>query len=1535
LINRAAHITTLIFRKISDFMRFGIILFAVFMLLPPALIHAQVISNYGAYINVTSGVAVVSKDFGNNVGSTLFNGGIINLSGNFLNAGTTSNNGFLNMIGNFTNSSLTDGNGTIRLGGNWLNTGFLSLGTSTVVFNGSSDQFITRPGAEIFYNLSIENSGAPSGFSVKLSNIVSVNGTLFMKAGNVTATGFKLQLVNQAVTSLDYSSETNSRIFGQFERGIGEVGNFLFPLGNITRPSYYNPARIIINNLNNNGTLLTEFLTAPPLNNNGLPIPDVTADPAVEVDSVYTSGYWNITAQSSFSSQNYNVVLYADGFSEPVRYVTRIVKRDAGGPWELDGVHSNADTINNIVKRNSLNNSVSESGTQFALARANPLITGHPIKQDVCETNTAIFIVTASGAEPLTYRWYKEGFGALTDSERYNGTNRTSTLVINQVVLGDAGNYYCVVRDRFGNTTISNSAPLQVFKIPIAIVNPITQGHACSEVPFDNIILDLSNYDTPTRFVWERTTDPNIETTVPLTGTEYDVPDFIPGSFKNLSDAPITITFKITPIGPEPTLCTGVPKFATITVNPRPRVIPVWKEICYGESTSITLVSPSTMTQPGVIRFNYDISVSSGTVSGNMIPANNVAYGSVISYPYTNNDDTAQSVYYNVTPIVPALGCPDGIKLPFETSIHAKPLQSLLITEPLTCEGGSDADLLAVTSRGAGGANGYYFDWVRTQLDQVHGYNIPVLENRRGGRWDLTVTDNLNCKSSAFIFVAGAILDSYLYVPVDPATGFATSCPGSADGQIWIKENNSSTGIAPFEYWITRVGLDTASTDMHGHLADKEIINIWPGLPAGKYQLYLKDANGCFNINYPETDIVEPDVITVTFESKKYDGDFDISCRGYNDGSVWVKTLTGGNGGYRYKWTTVNGLITGVDTLNRLDNITAGTYYLHTTDIKGCMKTDSVTINEPSGMVLSDFGLSVKPDGTYNVSCNGSSDGFINITVTGGSGTYTYLWSGPDGFTDTREDITQLKAGVYSCIVRDLNGCLLAPAPSFTLTEPPDLTIVSSASLSADGDYNINCFGGTGSVQVTVTGGIPGTYQYLWSTSDGSGLVSGQEDQNALGAGTYDLTVTDINGCTETMSITLSQPDRIDLQLDEKNITCASGVFNDGAIDLTVSGGVGPFTYLWSNGASTEDISDLTEGTYSVTVTDSNGCTATASGGVVNPPPLTYSKTISDYNGYNISCFGMSNGSVTVNTTSGTPPFIFSWTGPDGFSATTPDISGLRAGTYILNITDSLFCHITETIVLIEPGQLGMAISLPSSNAGGFNINCAGERTGYIGIEPLNQVMDVEYLWSDGLFGKTRTDLPAGEYSVIITDANNCYASATVSLTEPDSIRIEFAVTQPFCPDMPNGAVVATVTGGVPAADYTYRWSDNSTGSVLTDIPAGYYSLTVRDMNGCTVRDSVNVEPENRTCLIIPNAISPNGDLINDEWNIGNTDLYPQIEVRIFNRWGLSVWRSEKGYPQPWDGRRAGRSLPIDSYHYIIDLNNGTKPIIGTITIVR
>jgi gliding motility-associated-like protein len=259
---------------------------------------------------------------------------------------------------------------------------------------------------------------------------------------------------------------------------------------------------------------------------------------------------------------------------------------------------------------------------------------------------------------------------------------------------------------------------------------------------------------------------------------------------------------------------------------------------------------------------------------------------------------------------------------------------------------------------------------------------------------------------------------------------------------------------------------------------------------------------------------------------------------------------------------------------------------------------------------------------------------------------------------------------------------------------------------------------------------------------------------------------------------------------------------------------------------------------------------------------------------------------------------------------------------------------VEDTIILTEPEELGMTVTTSLSVTNDHNINCAGGKTGTITVDPVNNAGPVTYLWADGVIGNTRSGLEAGAYNIIITDSNNCQADSVITLTEPDPIKLTFAVTQPFCTDMPDGSILLTVSGGA-GSDYTYLWSDNSTTQNITTAVSGYYSVKVTDENGCSARDSVLMTPVNEVCLDIPNAISPNGDLINDEWNIGLKDLYPQIEIKIFNRWGELVWKSEKGYPRPWDGRSKGAVLPLDSYHYIIDLHNGSKPIIGHVTIVK
>ena len=1481
---------------ISASVKSCILILVAFMFLSSG-IRAQVIngviSNNGAAIIVTSNTVVNSKDAGNITGGTIANDGTVNLTGDY------------------TSSAFTSGIGLFRIGGNWVNSGTLS-GVNTVNFNGALDQIIQRAGGENFYNLTISNTGSSAGKWVIMPNNVRVDGILTLSNGNIDATGFKLFLFNPAASALNYTSSTRSRILGKFERGLDQQGTYLFPLGT---PLYYNPANLTTNTTPATGTIISEFITDPP-GNSGMPFPD----PPDEVFRTYTEAFWRFTS-NGFSSNNISINLTANGFTDTIFDITRVVKRTGTGNWIADGTHVNASSP--IVFRNNLTGDISALGTDFALARVRPLIITHPLSQVVCEQTDPVLSVEATGTGPLTYIWYKDGIAITAGLPKYSG-HRSNTLTIYNAEQSDEGTYHCVVRDRDRNKTTSNPATLIVNEIPVATITNGLQAHECSDVAFENMVLNIS-YGVPgTTFFWSRTNTSAVTSSVPLTGTAMTIGDALSGSFTNITDSPVEIVFTITPVGPAATNCEGLPIEARVTINPKPRLIAenMTPETCYNGLTEVKLTSPSVMTM-GTIKFDYDISIAAtpAVVAGNRALASNVDLNSVLSFRYTNESDVMQSVYFNVTPKVVGLSCPVGVVGHPEVKVHAKPLQNLIIETPLTCDGGSNASLRAFTSLDAGA---YYYDWIRTSVDQIHEYNIPYITGKKGGRWDLTVTDNLGCKSSDYEYVAGAFLDSYLYV-VD-TTGYGTTCIGSNDGQIWIKENNSTTGIPPFEYWIVRNSQDTV---IHNVLNVTELLHKYDHLLPGNYKLLIRDNNLCYNTPSPEATIIEPNVITPVFDVYEYQGGHNVSCKDYQDGSVVIRSITGGNGGYTYKWHTVNGVITGPDNLNRLNNISAGTYYLTTTDRKGCTKLDSVILIQPAGMELSDFELS-------DISCNGGGDGSVNLNITGGSGSYIFSWSGPGPYSATTKNISGLKAGTYTVRVTDQSNssCSIFPDPAYTLTEPPVLVASGIVSHANDGVNNIICNGGTGSIDITATGGTGGTYNYAWTTSDGSGIVDGAEDQNNLRAGTYTVVVSDSNNCSASVTLTLRQPESIVTRLNPKNISCVTGSFDNGSIELLISGGAIPYTYLWSNGAVTKNIAGLTAGMYSVRVTDFNGCITEDSARINLPKPLNYTRITSDYRGFNISCNGLADGFIEVTVTSGTAPYRYTWSGPNGFSSSAKDISALIAGYYNLMIKDSNDCTVTETITLTEPGKFGIGVSL-SAVGGGYNINCAGESSGTIDIEPLNHVGSVEYLWENGMNGKSLANQPAGEYKVIIIDENNCLTDSTIVLTAPEPIEVNFDVTEPFCPDKTNGEIRISVTGGVRAGDYNYKWSDNSTTSNISDVKRGLYKVIVNDMNGCSVRDSVFVESKNKTCLIIPNAISPNDDLINDEWNIGEKELYPSMEVKIFNRWGEAIWRSEKGYPKPWDGSSNGSSLPIDSYHYIIDLHNGSRPIVGNVTILK
>lgn len=427
----------------------------------------------------------------------------------------------------------------------------------------------------------------------------------------------------------------------------------------------------------------------------------------------------------------------------------------------------------------------------------------------------------------------------------------------------------------------------------------------------------------------------------------------------------------------------------------------------------------------------------------------------------------------------------------------------------------------AVDLTATGGTAPYQYIW-------DNGATTEDINNVPMGDYDVTVTDVLGCTKTT-----NAIVNQLSDVVITPTVVDAT-CTGVCNGSVDLALAN---GTAPFTFLWS-----------HGS-TDQNLANHCPNT----YTVVVSDANGC----------TQSASVTIgqTSDFAMSTSVTDATCFGACDGSIDL-TVTGGVFPYTYDWSNSS-------TAQDLDNLCAGTYSIIVTDAIGCLEKSILTVNQPTNLVVNMV--------VTNISCFGGNDGGIDLTVTGGTGPYTYDWAHIPG-TNNPADPNNLSGANYSCTITDSNGC----------TKAINMAIGGFTALSlSNTTNNVLCFGGNnGSIDLSVSGGA-GSYIYFWSTN------STANDLIGLAAGTYTVTVTDLNGCSKTLSATVSQSTAITTSGIVNQASCSGN--SDGWIDISTIGGIPPYTYLWSNGSALQDLQNLTSGTYTVTITDANGCTATSS----------------------------------------------------------------------------------------------------------------------------------------------------------------------------------------------------------------------------------------------------------------------------------------------------------------------------------------------------
>jgi len=420
------------------------------------------------------------------------------------------------------------------------------------------------------------------------------------------------------------------------------------------------------------------------------------------------------------------------------------------------------------------------------------------------------------------------------------------------------------------------------------------------------------------------------------------------------------------------------------------------------------------------------------------------------------------------------------------------------------------------------------------------------------------------------------------------------------------------------------------------------------------------------------------------------------------------------------------------------------------------------------------------------------------------------------------------------------------------------------------------------------------------------------------------VNITDANNCKGDWSFELIQPEKLITSFDVVPVNCFG--FNNGAIDLTVNGGVTDYSYLWNTGDTVEDLDSVFMGTYYVDIVDANGCHISDTVEVTEPPEIIINFEVPlKYNGRMISCFGKSDADIYTSVTGGYGAYLYVW---EGLVETDTVLMNVPAGMYVLNITDENDCKMTDSVLVVEPTPV-IAEIYPDDP------KCHGSDDGSINLIVWGGTPEYSIIWENiQQTGPLLTGLTKGEYRVRIADLNDCAIDTFTILNEPDPMKIHKEFTLPFCPDTYDGRIeITSVTGGT--APYILTWQDGTQGYYLDALKEGEYIVTIEDNNRCLLIDTTLLNSVNHSCLIIPTAFTPNGDGYNDTWEIGNIEIYPEARVEIFNRWGELIFVSGNGYEKKWDGTYKGRDMPIDSYHYIIHLRKGKDPEVGIVTIIR
>jgi len=518
-----------------------------------------------------------------------------------------------------------------------------------------------------------------------------------------------------------------------------------------------------------------------------------------------------------------------------------------------------------------------------------------------------------------------------------------------------------------------------------------------------------------------------------------------------------------------------------------------------------------------------------------------------------------------------------------------------------------------------------------------------------------------------------------------------------------------------------------------------------------------------------------------------------------------------------------------------------------------------------------------------DVSCNGFNDGVIDLTVQNGIAPFTYSWTGPNGFTDSNEDISGIEGGMYIVIVTDGFGC--SETSSIQIIDPNPITISGIATT------NVSCYGlNNGTVSVMTTGGFTpyafdygianpnalsqgvynvtvtdsnncpsatssfviiepgeliinatptniscngfndasisvsvsgGSFPFSFSWSGPNSFSSPFQNINNLVPGNYNLYLVDANGCTASYSVLISEPNLLNTTVTTTNVSCNSGT--DGLINLSPTGGTQPYSFVWNNGSSLQNQVNVSAGNYFVSVADDNGCNLPIINVLLTEPPASVVNSIIT----DVDCFGNATAAIDVSyfPSSSVNQFSYSWVGPNSYTSATEDISNIEAGLYILTVLENGICNKVASYMVNEPALISVIENIQ-------DVSCFGGSDAVVNLAISGGVPIYSTDWA----GQNPQALPIGSYLYTVTDQNNCIYTNTVTISQPSqSLSVNNSVTAVSCNNGSDAVATLFISGGT--SPYSSVWPNTNP----MQLNAGYHTFITSDTNGCVFEDSVFV----------------------------------------------------------------------------------------------